>query len=172
VSEKISVQDGLKRKNRMAKRLKTSIKRMQAGNVYEDGETQKYDSREQFAQMLERAAALANVKAQLQYSNAAQKNFEDIMLLAELKGIVGAMEGMSCQEGRTRNHFRDEGEPAFIKTLVDITEDERDDLVEQLEDLIDKTERRLMNKNATTEVDLGDGLTIEIKLKGKDDSGE
>lgn len=141
----------LKKKNQIVNKMNTVKARMLHNNSYLEGAKPTYDSRELYQEYLSLQQQLIELKTAIELCNA--PILMDILHLGELKSMAQNLKSMDVKSGPVSSYKSEEP----IMYQCNITELERDKMVEQIEETIQKIQDHIDHFNATTEVVFDDG---------------
>ena len=142
----MNLKQALKKKNKLAGQLKTTMNRMSESNSFLQGHNPSYNSLEMLGKATELSKELADLKTKIQLANAPVLHL--IHEMGELKNIITNLTRMKCYSGPEVS-YRNE---TPVNRISIITELRRDELVEQLENRIDEINDELDRFNALTSI--------------------
>jgi hypothetical protein len=147
----MKLSQALKKKKKLITTADKFFKRFSSANSCQDGKPSPYSAEENYKQWRVTVEELCVLKAKIQIANA--PILEKIYLLAELKNIVSKLKSVNCVSGL---HEKSRG--GFGVAAVDVnytawmSEVQRDDNVEDIEERIELIQSEIEAFNAITEI--------------------
>ncbi len=142
----MNVKQALKAKNKLVADLKAQYEILKKYNSIEEGNPRRYSMKSTIDKINELSAQLVNLKARIHTAN--QPVYNQIFLLAELKGMVKELKKVPTEEGKVAERY---GSVISVKevelNIVDIQ-----NYVVGLEAQIEDLQDTLDIHNATTEI--------------------
>ena len=143
----MTVKQALKEKNSLLKRINDAMAKVTTYNSIDEGNVRPYSTRDQLIMVKDLTDELVRLKTRIHAANAPV--YHKIFELSELKSLVKRINGIDCSEGKVTDRYH-RGEPA-IKTS-EITVVERDTIVKDFEEQIERLQDELDTHNATTHI--------------------
>lgn len=142
----MNVKQALKAKTKITTRINELYSLAKSYNSIEEGNPRRYSVVGLLNEANELTKELVDLKARIHTAN--QPVYGKIFLMAELKGRVKNLKAISCEEGKVTERY---GSTVAVKEVeMDIVQ--RDAMVKQLEDEIEKLQDELDVHNATTTI--------------------
>ncbi len=142
----MNVKQALKAKNKLVADLKAQYEILKKYNSIEEGNPRRYSMKSTIDKINELSAQLVNLKSRIHTAN--QPVYNEIFLLAELKGMVKELKKVPTEEGKVSERY---GSVISVKevelNIVDIQ-----NYVVGLEAQIEDLQDTLDIHNATTEI--------------------
>jgi len=142
----MNVKQALKAKNKLVADLKAQYEILKKYNSIEEGNPRRYSMKSTIDKINELSAQLVNLKARIHTAN--QPVYNQIFLLAELKGMVKELKKVPTEEGKVAERY---GSVISVKevelNIVDIQ-----NYVVGLEAQIEDLQDTLDIHNATTQI--------------------
>lgn len=146
----MTIKQALKHKNKLAQKINEAWQKVYSYNSYEFGEARPYDVKEQLAEYFKLSNELISLKDKIHQAN--RPVYYKIFELSELKSQVSKIKNLDCQEGKVQDRYsRMAGEVPIVKSAA-ISIVEKDKMVAQLEEQIEKIQEELDTHNATTTI--------------------
>lgn len=142
----MNLKQALKKKNKLAGQLKTTLNRMLDNNSYLEGQTPSYDSLEMRRAATELSKELVELKTKIQSANAPVLHL--IYEMGELKNMITHLNRMNCNNGIEINYRHE----TPVNRISIIDQVKRDEWVERIEDRIDEINDELDRFNAITNI--------------------
>ena len=140
----MNVKQALKVKNKITTRINELYSLAKSYNSIEEGNPRRYSVIGLLNEANELTRELVDLKTKIHLAN--QPVYGKIFLMAELKGRVKQLKGISCEEGKVTERY---GSTVAVKEVeLDIVQ--RDAMVKQLESDIEQLQDELDVHNATT----------------------
>ena len=121
--------------------------RVQTNNSTRVGKPKHYDVREDLSTIENTIIELVELKNNIHNANIPV--YGDIFRLSELKNFISRIQSMSTEEGPQSGRYN-EGDYELEAQMNSV---EKENLIEHIEEEIDKIQSRLDKHNATTELD-------------------
>lgn len=138
----------LKLKNKEVARLNALKQRLLKSNTYVEGSIPSYNSRALVREYEDQLAKVAHIKTVISEANRPIQH--EIYELSELKGLIKTLQGLSTLTGPQSDGYR-----GVIQTFVsEISESEKDEMIEKYQERIEIIQERLDTFNATNSVEL------------------
>ena len=144
----MNIKQGLKEKNKLAKKITDLMDRTNKNNSVEDGAVRSYDPKVSLEESLKMVEELVTLKTKIHKANA--EVYEKIFRMSEYKSFVKYLKVLNCSEGAVSTYRY--GDTSSRKMTTVITEVERDQMIEKYEVLIDNLQSELDAHNATTHI--------------------
>ena len=140
----MNIKQALKRKNKLASKLKQALATMATSNSIVVGADTAYSSQSKLKEATDTAMELVTLKTKIHAANVPVAGL--IFEASELKGMIQALRNMSCNSGAVYGYRSD----SPIQYQAEISELKRDELVTDLENRLDEINDQLDQFNATT----------------------
>ena len=144
----MTIKQALKQKNKLIKNITENTKLMQQYNAIEVGNKRPYSSSELFEKVSKEMVELTNLKTKIHVANTPvlSKIFE----MSEMKSLIASLKKMDCTEGKSnRDRYRLDSE---IVMTSEISLVQRNQIIKDLEERIEKVQDELDVFNATTTI--------------------
>ena len=142
----MNVKQALKAKNKITTLINEIYTLTKAYNSIEEGNPRRYSVVGLLNEANELTRELVDLKAKIHTAN--QPVYGKIFLMAELKGRVKQLKAISCEEGKVTERY---GSTVALKEVeIDIVQ--KDAMIKQLEDEIEKLQDELDVHNATATI--------------------
>ncbi len=142
----MNVKQALKAKNKLTVRINELYSLAKSYNSIEEGNPRRYSVVGLLNEAEELTKELVDLKTKIHQAN--QPVYGKIFLMAELKGKVKQLKGMSCEEGKVTERF---GSIQSVKE-VEINIAQKDQMIKDLENQIEGLQDELDVHNATTTI--------------------
>jgi hypothetical protein len=142
----MNVKQALKAKNKLTTQIKALYEIAKNHNSIEEGNLRRYSVNGVLNDAEELTKELVDLKTKIHQAN--QPVYGKIFLMAELKGKVKQLKGMSCEEGKVTERF---GSIQSVKE-VEINIAQKDQMIKDLENQIEGLQDELDVHNATTTI--------------------
>ncbi len=143
----MTVKQALKEKNSLLKRINDLTQKIYSYNSIDEGNKRPYSTSDLLSQVMELTGELIDLKTKIHQANVPV--YDKIFRLSELKSLVKKINGIDCSEGKVSERYS-RTEPT-IKT-AEISVVERDTIVKDLEEQIERLQEELDVHNATTQI--------------------
>ncbi len=131
----MNIRKALQEKNKLTGKIQTLFARMRDNNITEDGQTKPYNSQRVLEEIREETNKLIDLKVKIQLANS--PILIDIYRMSELKTMIRQLRYMECNDGRKI-------QSGIITYLyATIRAEERDGLIQSLEDEIEKLQEKI-----------------------------
>jgi hypothetical protein len=131
----MNIRKALQEKNKLTGKIQNLFSRMKENNMTEDGQTRPYNSQKVWEEIQAETTKLVDLKVNIQMANS--PILSDIYRMAELKTMIRQLRYMECNDGRKI-------QSGIITYLfATIKAEERDKLVQSLEDEIEKLQEKI-----------------------------
>ncbi len=131
----MNIRKALQEKNKLTGKIQNLFSRMKENNMTEDGQTRPYNSQKVWEEIQVETTKLVDLKVNIQMANS--PILSDIYRMAELKTMIRQLRYMECNDGRKI-------QSGIITYLfATIKAEERDKLVQSLEDEIEKLQEKI-----------------------------
>jgi hypothetical protein len=131
----MNIRKALQEKNKLTGKIQNLFSRMKENNMTEDGQTRPYNSQKVWEEIQVETTNLVDLKVNIQMANS--PILSDIYRMAELKTMIRQLRYMECNDGRKI-------QSGIITYLfATIKAEERDKLVQSLEDEIEKLQEKI-----------------------------
>lgn len=146
----MTIKQALKYKNKLAQKINEAWQKVYTYNSYEFGESRPYDVKEQLTEYFKLTNELISLKDKIHQAN--RPVYYKIFELSELKSQVSKIKNLDCQEGKIQDRYsRMSGEVPIVKSAV-ISILDKDKMVADLEEQIERIQEELDTHNATTTI--------------------
>lgn len=143
----MNIKQALKEKNKLVKQIQQAYIDAQSFNSIDEGNTRKYSTEVKLKEAKELTLKLVDLKTRIHKAN--QPVYDKIFLMAELKGRVNQIKSLNVAEGKYNGGWRNEA--PIVKTVeIDIVK--RDQMIQEIEEEIEKLQDTLDIHNATTTI--------------------
>jgi hypothetical protein len=142
----MNVKQALKAKTKITTRINELYSLAKSYNSIEEGNPRRYSVVGLLNEAEELTKELVDLKARIHTAN--QPVYGKIFLMAELKGRVKNLKAMSCEEGKVTERY---GSVQSVKE-VEINIAQKDAMVREIEEQIEKLQDELDVHNATTTI--------------------
>jgi hypothetical protein len=142
----MNVKQALKAKNKLVGEIKECYRILQTQNSIEEGNPRRYSVKKKLEEVAELTDELVQLKAKLHRANAPV--YEKIFQMAEIKGIIKELKKMDVSEGKQDSRY---GSVVSVKE-VEMTVIERDAIVKQYEEHVEKLQNELDIHNSNTNI--------------------
>ncbi len=143
----MNIKQALKKKNRLAGKLKEALRIMSESNSVLAGSSPAYNSQQKYAEAKGIMNELVSLKAKIHAANAPVADL--IFKAGELKSMINALRAMSCSHGPVIS-YRSTEPVEFVAKMGEVV---RDRLVTELEAELDAINDRLDEFNAVTKIE-------------------
>lgn len=144
----MNIKQALKEKNKLAKKITDLMERTNRYNSMDLGGHRSYDPKESLEQAMNAVEELVTLKTNIHIANHAV--YEKIFRMAEYKSAVKYLKSLNCTEGTViQSRY---GDTTARQMTTVISEVERDQMVESLENQIDSLQTELDVHNATASI--------------------
>ena len=143
---KMTIKDGLKEKNKLAKKITDLMVRTEKYNSVDNGAVRSYNPEESLNQAIDVMEQLISLKTSIHNANI--KVYDKIFRMAEYKSLVKWLKNMNCTEGTVV--LSRYGDVSNRQLTTVITEVQRDQLIEHYESEIDRLQSELDTHNVVT----------------------
>lgn len=131
----MNIRKALQEKNKLTGKIQNLFARMRDNNITEDGQTKPYNSQKVLEEIREETNKLIDLKVKIQLANS--PILVDIYRMSELKTMIRQLRYMECNDGRKI-------QSGIITYLyATIRAEERDGLIQSLEDEIEKLQEKI-----------------------------
>jgi hypothetical protein len=144
----MNIKQALKEKNKLAKKITDLMDRTNRYNSVDEGGVRSYDPKTSLQQASETLDELVNLKTNIHRANA--EVYDKIFRMSEYKSFVKYLKVLNCSEGTVVTSRYSDNSTRQMTTVI--TEVERDELVEKLQNKIDELQSELDHHNATTHI--------------------
>ena len=142
----MNIKQALRLKNKLVANIKECYSVIHSQNSIEKGNPRRYSVKDKMDEVIKYTNELVEIKRQIHTAN--QPVFEKIFLLAELKGMVKQMRVMSIEEGKQTDRYSMNASEKEVEVNVV----ERDQMIKNLEEKIERLQDELDTYNVTTEI--------------------
>jgi hypothetical protein len=142
----MNVKQALKAKNKLVGDIKECYRIIQTQNSIEEGNPRRYSVKKKLEEIASLTDELVQLKAKLHRANAPV--YEKIFQMAEIKGIIKELKKMDVSEGKQDSRY---GSVVSVKE-VEMTVIERDVIVKQYEEHVEKLQNELDIHNSNTNI--------------------
>ncbi len=144
----MNIKQALKEKNKLAKKVADLMERTNKYNSMDEGGVRSYDPKDSMVAAQSTMAELIQLKTKIHMANA--NVYEKIFRMSEYKSFVKYLKSLNCAEGTIVKQSY--GDTSVRQLTTVITEVERDQMVEEFENMIDTIQSELDHHNATTDI--------------------
>ena len=144
----MKISKALKEKNKLIKELNMLMSKAQENNSLLEGKTRSYNPREIINKIKSKIHELVDLKTKISLANNPIQS--KIYRLSELKSLSGNIKGMSTDDGPKESSWRERDE-MIIYTSV-IKDIERDEMIQDIENEIEKIQEELDVYNHITDI--------------------
>ena len=131
----MNIRKALQEKNKLTGKIQNLFSRMRDNNITEDGQTKPYNSQKVLEEVREETNKLIDLKVKIQLANS--PILADIYRMSELKTMIRQLSYMECNDGRKI-------QSGIITYLyATIKAEERDVLIQSLEDEIEQLQEKI-----------------------------
>ena len=142
----MTVKQALKEKNKLVVEIMKLYVIAKEHNSVEEGNPRRYSVIESLEKASELTNQLVELKAKIHRANAPV--YEKIFLMSELKSAAKTLKSLNCEEGKVIERY---GSSVSIKN-VEVNVKEKDMMLKNIEEKIEKLQDELDIHNATTYV--------------------
>jgi hypothetical protein len=142
----MNVKQALKAKNKLVAELKECYRILQTQNSIEEGNPRRYSVKKKLEDIAELTDELVQLKARLHRANAPV--YDKIFQMAEIKGIIKELKKMDVSEGKQTERY---GSVVSVKE-VEMNVIERDAIIKQYEEHVEKLQNELDIHNSNTNI--------------------
>ena len=146
----MKIKQALKYKKKLASKMNQEFSKVQMYNSVEEGSNRVYDVKESMQNWLRMSEELVELKTKIHLANAPV--YGKIFRMSELKSQLSNLKQLDCVEGKYSDRYgRMSGDTPIIKT-AEIGLLERDKMISDLEEEIEKIQEELDEHNALTSI--------------------
>ena len=146
----MKIKQALKYKKKLASKMNQEFSKIQMYNSVEEGSNRVYDVKESMQNWLRMSEELVELKTKIHLANAPV--YGKIFRMSELKSQLSNLKQLDCVEGKYSDRYgRMSGDAPIIKT-AEIGLLERDKMISDLEEEIEKIQEELDEHNALTSI--------------------
>ena len=146
----MKIKQALKYKKKLASKMNQEFMKVQMYNSVEEGSNRVYDVKESMQNWLRMSEELVELKTKLHLANAPV--YGKIFRMSELKSQLSNLKQLDCVDGKyTDRYGRMSGDAPIIKT-AEIGILERDQMISDIEEEIEKIQEELDEHNALTSI--------------------
>ncbi len=146
----MKIAKALKKKNKIVRELGKLLTKVQQNNSLLEGKTRSYDPEEMLNESHKKLNELVELKTKISKANEPVQ--DKIYRLSELKSFIENIKNISTIEGPSESTSWGRDENKVVNYTVKITTVKKDELVQNLEDEIEKIQEELDIHNYTTEI--------------------
>ncbi len=143
----MTVKQALKEKNSLLKRINDNMQKIQAYNSIDESNKRPYSTSELLSQVRDLTDELIDLKTKVHQANAPV--YDKIFRLSELKSLVKRINTIDCSEGKVSERYS-RTEPTIKTSEISVVD--RDTIVKDLEEQIERLQDELDVHNATTHI--------------------
>jgi hypothetical protein len=144
----MNIKQALKLKNKLIKSIADNTKLLQQYNTVEVGNPRPYSPVKLMGDISKSTYELIELKSKIHRANAPM--FEKIFEMSELKSNINALRKLDCTEGKSnRDRYRMESELVLTSQISLV---ERNEIIQGLEDKIEKLQDEMDVFNSNTEI--------------------
>jgi hypothetical protein len=140
----MKINKALKLKNKLIKKANTEMSRVSSNNVYRADRLPTYNSKENLENFLKTIEEIIELKTQIHQANF--NIYAKIFRMSELKNVISKLRSISTSEPRSY------GEVGEVIYVVDISERDKDEMIEKYELEIEKIQEELEAHNHTKDI--------------------
>lgn len=146
----MKIKQALKYKKKLASKMNQEFSKVQMYNSVEEGSNRVYDVKESMQNWLRMSEELVELKTKIHLANAPV--YGKIFRMSELKSQLSNLKQLDCVEGKYSDRYgRMSGDTPIIKT-AEIGLLERDQMISDIEEEIEKIQEELDEHNALTSI--------------------
>jgi hypothetical protein len=143
----MTIRQALKEKNSLLKRIKDEMIKVNDYNSIDEGNVRPYSTRECLIKVKELTDELTRLKTRIHLANAPV--YYKIFELSELKNLVKNIRMVDCSEGKVTELYS-RSEPSIKVAEIGVVE--RDTIIKDFEEQIERLQDELDHHNATTQI--------------------
>jgi hypothetical protein len=143
----MTIRQALKEKNSLLKRIKDEMIKVNDYNSIDEGNVRPYSTRECLIKVKELTDELTRLKTRIHLANAPV--YHKIFELSELKNLVKNIRMVDCSEGKVTERYS-RSEPSIKVAEIGVVE--RDTIIKDFEEQIERLQDELDHHNATTQI--------------------
>jgi hypothetical protein len=143
----MKVKQALKYKKKLASKMNQEFSKVQMYNSVEEGSARVYDVVESMRNWLTMSEELVELKTKLHLANAPV--YGKIFRMSELKSQLSNLKQLDCVDGK---HFDRYGRGEAVVKTAKISVLEKDQMVLEIEEEIERLQEELDEHNATTSI--------------------
>ncbi len=143
----MTIRQALKEKNSLLKRIKDEMVKVNDYNSIDEGNVRPYSTRECLIKVKELTDELTRLKTRIHLANAPV--YYKIFELSELKNLVKNIRMVDCSEGKVTERYS-RSEPSIKVAEIGVVE--RDTIIKDFEEQIERLQDELDHYNATTQI--------------------
>ncbi len=143
----MTIRQALKEKNSLLKRIKDEMIKVNDYNSIDEGNVRPYSTRECLIKVKELTDELTRLKTRIHLANAPV--YYKIFELSELKNLVKNIRMVDCSEGKVTERYS-RSEPSIKVAEIGVVE--RDTIIKDFEEQIERLQDELDHHNATTQI--------------------
>lgn len=143
----MTIRQALKEKNSLLKRINDEMVKVNEYNSIDEGNTRPYSTRECLIKVKELTDELTRLKTRIHLANATV--YHKIFELSELKNLVKNIRMVDCSEGKVTERYS-RSEPSIKVAEIGVVE--RDTIIKDFEEQIERLQDELDHHNATTQI--------------------
>ena len=144
----MNIKQALKEKNKLAKEVADLMERTNRYNSMDEGGVRSYDPLVSMTVAQSAVEELIQLKTKIHMANASV--YEKIFRMSEYKSYVKYLKSLNCTEGTIVKQSY--GDTSVRQLTTVITEVQRDQMVEEFENMIYSIQSELDEHNATTHI--------------------
>jgi hypothetical protein len=144
----MNIKQSLKEKNKLAKKVADLMERTNKYNSMDEGGIRSYDPQVSLSDARSALESLVELKTKIHMANS--KVYDKIFRMSEYKSYVKYLKSLNCTEGTIVKQSY--GDTSVRQLTTVITEVQRDQMVEEFENMIDSIQSELDEHNATTHI--------------------
>jgi hypothetical protein len=144
----MNIKQALKEKNKLAKKVTDLMERTNKYNSMDEGGIRSYDPQTSLSAARSAFEELVELKTKIHMANS--KVYNKIFFMSECKSYVKYLKSLNCTEGTIVKQSY--GDTSVRQLTTVITEVQRDQMVEEFENMIEKIQSELDEHNATTHI--------------------
>jgi hypothetical protein len=144
----MNIKQSLKEKNKLAKKVADLMERTNKYNSMDEGGIRSYDPQVSLSDARSALESLVELKTKIHMANS--KVYDKIFRMSEYKSYVKYLKSLNCTEGTIVKQSYGDTSVRHLTTVI--TEVQRDQMVEEFENMIDSIQSELDEHNATTHI--------------------
>ena len=143
----MTIRQALKEKNSLLKRINDELVKVKTYNSIDEGNIRPYSTRESLIKVKDLTDELTRLKTRIHTANLPV--YHKIFELSELKNLVKHIRSIDCSEGKVSERFS-RTEPSVKVAEIGVVE--RDTIIKDFEEQIERLQDELDHHNATTQI--------------------
>lgn len=143
----MNIKKALRDKKKLAQKIISTFNHVSTYNSHEEGVIPPYSPKENFEEYIKSVNEMIELKTKIHIAN--MPVYDKIFRLSEYKSIVSQLRRLNCFSGKDMPRYGSEVRSIMVS---DISLIERDKLIEQYEEEIEKLQDELDAHNSTTQI--------------------